>query len=154
MFLEAVLKAGLRVGLGEALAAHLARLGPGDYFSLNAYLDPNDEIEAHLDAIRLAVRDRHRVASCRGYGPRFLHSTGQLQKGGPDCGVFLQLTSDEPKPLAIPGQRYSFDVLADAQAQGDFDVLVERDRRALWLHLSDPASGLARLRELLSELRP
>jgi len=135
--------------LAEALSSHLARLGPGDYFSLNAYLDPSDEIEAHLDAIRLAVRDRHRVASSRGYGPRFLHSTGQLQKGGPNRGVFVQLTADEPQPLAIPGQRYSFDVLAGAQAQGDFDVLVERERRALWLHLSDPASGLARLREWL-----
>ena len=136
--------------LGEALAGHLGRLGPGDYFSINAYLDATRETEADLGAIRLAVRNAHRVATSRGYGPRFLHSTGQLHKGGPNSGVFLQLTCDDPDALPIPGEGYSFGVLADAQAQGDFDVLVERGRRALWLHLSDPRAGLSRLRELLA----
>jgi transaldolase/glucose-6-phosphate isomerase len=136
--------------LRDTLAGHLGRLQAGDYFSINAYLDATDENEADLNAIRLAVRNRHRVATSRGYGPRFLHSTGQLHKGGPNTGVFLQLTSDDPDALPIPGQRYSFGTLAGAQAQGDFDVLVERGRRALWLHLSDPRAGLARLRELLT----
>lgn len=136
--------------LRDALAAHLGRLGPGDYFAINAYLDSSDANEADLQAVRLGVREQHRVATTRGYGPRFLHSTGQLHKGGPNSGVFLQLTADDADPLPIPGERYSFGVLAHAQAQGDFQVLVERRRRALWLHLSDPRAGLARLREWLA----
>jgi len=137
-------------GLAGVLGAHLARLGPGDYLGINAYLERSDAVEADLAALRLAVRDRHRVATMRGYGPRFLHSTGQLHKGGPASGVFLQLTADDPDPLPIPEQRYSFGVLSGAQAQGDFEVLVERGRRALWARLSDPRAGLARLRELLT----
>jgi hypothetical protein len=136
--------------LPEALEAHLARLVPGDYFAINAYLDSSEENDHDLQAIRLAVRDRHRVASTLGYGPRFLHSTGQLHKGGPNTGVYLQITADDADPLDIPGQRYSFGVLASAQAQGDFEVLVERGRRAFWLHLSDPRAGLTRLREWLT----
>jgi transaldolase/glucose-6-phosphate isomerase len=143
--------------LRDALARHEARLAPGDYFAINAYLDglgpdpaATAPYEDALQAIRHAVRDRHRTASALGYGPRFLHSTGQLHKGGPNRGVFLQLTADDPAPLPIPGQRYSFDVLARAQAQGDFEVLVARGRRALWLHLSDPRAGLERLRDWLA----
>ena len=136
--------------LRETLAAHLERLGPGDYFALNAYLESSEENEDDLQAIRTAVRDRHRVATTLGYGPRFLHSTGQLHKGGPNTGVSLQLTAEDPDSLPIPGHDYSLGVLAHAQARGDFEVLVERGRRAFWLHLSDPRAGLARLREWLS----
>ncbi len=107
------------------------------------------ENHAELQALRHAVRDRRRVATSLGYGPRFLHSTGQLHKGGPNTGVFLQITARDPEDLPIPGQRYSFGVLAGAQAQGDFDVLVERGRRVLWVELADPDTGLPRLRELV-----
>ena len=131
----------------DALRAHLERLGPGDYFALNAYLDSDPATEDHCQAIRLAVRDRHRVASALGFGPRFLHSTGQLHKGGPNSGLFLQVTAEREEPLPIPGEAFSFGVLSMAQAQGDFEVLVERKRRALWVHLDDPETGLARLRE-------
>jgi transaldolase/glucose-6-phosphate isomerase len=135
--------------LRDALDAHLSRLRPGDYFSLNVYLDPSAHNEADCQAIRQGVRERYRVATTLGFGPRFLHSTGQLHKGGPNTGVYLQITSDAPQDLAVPGEPWSFDVLARAQAQGDFAVLVERGRRALWLHLSDPRAGLTRLREWL-----
>jgi transaldolase/glucose-6-phosphate isomerase len=136
--------------LREALAAHLARLEPGDYFALNAYLASSEENDEDLQAIRTGVRDRHHVATTLGYGPRFLHSTGQLHKGGPNTGVYLQLTAEDPDSLPIPGLSYSMGVLARAQAQGDFAVLVERGRRAFWLHLSDPRAGLARLRDWLT----
>jgi glucose-6-phosphate isomerase len=139
----------LRGSVKDALREHLGRLGPGDYFAINAYLDASEHNEADLQAIRLAVRDRHGVASTLGFGPRFLHSTGQLHKGGPNTGVYLQITADDPEDLDIPGQPFTFGVLAGAQAQGDFKVLVERGRRAFWIHLSDPRAGLTRLREWL-----
>jgi transaldolase/glucose-6-phosphate isomerase len=95
------------------------------------------------------VRDAKGVATTLGYGPRFLHSTGQLHKGGPNSGVFLQITGDS-EDLAIPGQPFSFGVLEAAQAQGDLEVLFERGRRALRVHLgSDVAGGLAKLRALV-----
>ena len=131
------------------LASHLERLTAGDYFAVNAYLANSRRNDAELQALRHAVRDRRRVATSLGYGPRFLHSTGQLHKGGPNSGVFLQITARDPEDLPIPGQRYSFGVLAGAQAQGDFDVLVERGRRVLWVELADPDTGLPRLRELV-----
>ncbi len=136
--------------LRDALLGHLGRLSPGDYFAINAYLDADPHTEADCQAIRLAVRDRHRVATALGFGPRFLHSTGQLHKGGPNTGVFLQITTDPAEDLPVPGQPWSFGVLAGAQAQGDFEVLAERGRRAFWVHLSDPRDGLARLRDWLA----
>jgi transaldolase / glucose-6-phosphate isomerase len=133
--------------LEQTLAKHLARLAAGDYFAINAYLEMNDANHRELQALRHAVRDAKRVATTLGYGPRFLHSTGQLHKGGPASGVFLQVTSDDAKDLAIPGQRFSFGVLKSAQAQGDFQVLAERGRRLLRVHLgADVAAGLAALR--------
>ena len=138
--------------LEQILAAHLARLGEGDYFALNAYVEMNDENQAELQALRHAVRDAKRVATTLGYGPRFLHSTGQLHKGGPNSGVFLQITADDREDLAIPGQRFSFGVLKNAQAQGDFEVLAERGRRLLRVHLGpDVHAGLVRLREAVSQ---
>jgi transaldolase/glucose-6-phosphate isomerase len=137
-------------GLEAQLAAHLNRIRPGDYFAVNAYLEMCDAHHAPLQAIRHAVRDAKGVATCLGYGPRFLHSTGQLHKGGPDSGVFLQLTCDDAEDLAIPGQRFSFGVLAAAQAQGDLEVLRQRGRRVLRLHLGTQVeAGLAALAEVV-----
>jgi transaldolase/glucose-6-phosphate isomerase len=122
-------------GLDAALAAHFARLSPGDYAAFLAYL-PRDAatIEA-LAAMRLLVRDARRVATCVGFGPRFLHSTGQAYKGGPDSGVFLQLTAERARELPVPGRRYGFAGVEAAQARGDFDVLAARGRRLLRVHL-------------------
>jgi transaldolase/glucose-6-phosphate isomerase len=138
--------------LAGALRAHLGRLRPGDYFGLLAYVEMNDEHERALQSIRVAVRDRLRIATCLGFGPRFLHSTGQAYKGGPNSGVFLQITCDDAADLAVPGQKYTFGVVKAAQARGDFEVLAERGRRALRVHLgSEVAAGLARLRAAVEE---
>ena len=128
------------------LKAHLDRLQPGDYFALLAYLEMNDANEAALQSARHAVRDRKRVATCLGFGPRFLHSTGQAYKGGPNTGVFLQITCDDAIDLPVPGQKYTFGIVKAAQARGDFEVLAERGRRALRVHLgADVDEGLQRL---------
>jgi transaldolase/glucose-6-phosphate isomerase len=122
-------------GLAGILKAHLDRSSVGDYFALLAYLPMTDATERRLQSIRHAVRDARRLATCLGFGPRFLHSTGQAYKGGPNEGVFIQITSDDPIDLPVPGQKYSFGVVKTAQARGDFRVLVERGRRALHVHL-------------------
>jgi transaldolase/glucose-6-phosphate isomerase len=125
------------------LRAHLERLGRGDYFALLAYVERNDAHDRQLQTIRRAVRDSHHVATCVGFGPRFLHSTGQAYKGGPNSGVFLQLTCDDPQDLPVPGHRFSFGVVKACQARGDFHVLAQRDRRALRVHLgADVRRGL------------
>jgi transaldolase/glucose-6-phosphate isomerase len=140
-------------GLRECLRAHLDRLGAGDYFAVNAYVEMNEETGKELGSLRQRVRDKKRVATTVGYGPRFLHSTGQLHKGGPNTGVFLQLTSEDAEDLAIPGQKFSFGVLKRFQAQGDFDVLVERGRRVLRVHLGpDVKAGLAHLHALVEDV--
>jgi transaldolase/glucose-6-phosphate isomerase len=132
--------------LTDLVAAHLRRLGPGDYFALLAYLDMNQANERALGAIRDDVLRAKHVATCLEFGPRFLHSTGQAYKGGPNTGVFLQLTCDDATDLPVPGQRYTFGVVKAAQARGDFEVLVQRGRRALRVHLgADVAAGLATL---------
>ncbi|HSG81582.1 MAG TPA: bifunctional transaldolase/phosoglucose isomerase [Gemmatimonadota bacterium] len=135
------------------LKAHLGRLEAGDYFAILAYLEMTDGHEARLQAIRHGVRDERRVATCLGFGPRFLHSTGQAYKGGPNSGVFLQVTCDDPVDLPVPGHAYSFGVVKAAQARGDFDVLADRGRRALRVHLgADVEAGLDTLRRLVSEV--
>jgi len=132
------------------LKAHLEAIKPGDYAAFLAYVPMNETHEAELSAIRLAVRDRFRVATCVGFGPRYLHSTGQLYKGGPNSGVFVQITCDDADDLPVPGRRYSFGVVKNAQALGDFQVLRERGRRALRVHLgTDVKNGLARLRQAI-----
>ena len=133
------------------LKTHLERIGPGDYFALLAYLNRLDpEIDPLLQRIREAVLDGYRVATCLGYGPRFLHSTGQAYKGGPNTGVFLQITAEPPEDLPVPGRRYSFGVVEKAQAFGDFNVLCQRGRRALGVHLTgDIQDGLARLAQMI-----
>ena len=143
---DALRKAGADGGVESWLKAHFARLGAGDYIAILAYLAHDGTNVARLQPWRLALRDRRHVATCLEFGPRFLHSTGQAYKGGPDSGVFLQITSDDAVDLAIPGHRASFGVVKAAQARGDFDVLIERGRRALRIHLNgDLASGLAAL---------
>jgi transaldolase/glucose-6-phosphate isomerase len=128
------------------LKAHLDRLQPGDYFALLAYLEMNDANEAALQSARHAVRDRICVATCLGFGPRFLHSTGQAYKGGPNTGVVLQITCEDAIDLPVPGQKYTFGIVKAAQARGDFAVLAERGRRALRVHLgADVSTGLAQL---------
>ena len=133
----------------DVIRTHLDLLEPGDYFAIHAYLEMSPQNHGLLQAIREQVRNRKRVATTLGYGPRFLHSTGQLHKGGPNRGVFLQLTADSACDLPIPGQRPSFGQLNRFQAGGDFEVLLERGRRVLRIHLGgDVTGGLERLRSL------
>ncbi len=128
------------------LRSHLNRIGKGDYFALLAYINMTKDHEETLSEMRLAVRDAKRAATCMGFGPRFLHSTGQAYKGGPNSGVFLQVTCDDANDLPIPGQRFTFGIVKAAQARGDFGVLADRGRRALRVHLpADVEAGLASL---------
>jgi hypothetical protein len=132
--------------LDAVVAAHLARLGAGDYCALLAYIQRTPGHIETLTALRAKIRDAKKVATCVGFGPRFLHSTGQAYKGGPNSGVFLQITCDDAKDLAVPGQTYTFGTVKAAQARGDFGVLAERKRRALRVHLgADVDAGLKRL---------
>jgi len=145
--------AGSDQTLAGYLRAHLNRIGAGDYFALLAYIEMNDAHEAVLQDMRHAVRDRKHVATCLGFGPRFLHSTGQAYKGGPNTGVVLQVTCDDAADLAIPGQKYTFGVVKAAQARGDFQVLAERGRRALRVHLGrDLKAALPRLQKTLRQV--
>ena len=132
------------------LKAHLDRLHAGDYFGLLAYIEMTAEHDEILQKIRMAIRDKKKVATCLGFGPRFLHSTGQAYKGGPNSGVFLQLTCDDAADLAVPGQKFTFGIVKAAQARGDFEVLAERHRRALRVHLpADLKAGLKLLSDAL-----
>jgi transaldolase/glucose-6-phosphate isomerase len=132
------------------LRAHLNRVRPGDYFAILAYVEMSEVHEMELQEIRRAVRDSKRVATCLGFGPRFLHSTGQAYKGGPNTGVFLQITCDDARDLPVPGQKYTFGIVKAAQARGDFQVLAERNRRALRVHLgADVPAGLTRLKQVI-----
>jgi transaldolase/glucose-6-phosphate isomerase len=143
---KALRAAGAGSTLDSWLKAHLGRIGAGDYFAVLAYVARDDANAAPLQKARLALRDRRHVATCLEFGPRFLHSTGQAYKGGPDSGVFLQITADDAEDLPIPAHRASFGVVKAAQARGDFDVLLERGRRALRVHIkSDLSAGLAEL---------
>jgi transaldolase / glucose-6-phosphate isomerase len=150
MLTETVGKSPSLVGY---LRAHLNRVQAGDYIALLAYIDRNDEHQAQLQAIREQIRDTKQVATCLGFGPRFLHSTGQAYKGGPNSGVFLQITCDDATDILVPYQKYSFSVVKAAQARGDFQVLAERDRRALRIHLGkDVRAGLATLKTAIEKI--
>jgi transaldolase / glucose-6-phosphate isomerase len=151
---EALAKAaGNDQSLVGFLRAHLNRVQTGDYFALLAYLQMNGANEDKLQAIRHMLRDSKRVATCLGFGPRFLHSTGQAYKGGPDSGVFLQITCDDAVDLPIPGQRYTFGIVKAAQARGDFQVLAERNRRALRVHLGENVQkGLVTLQSAIKQV--
>jgi glucose-6-phosphate isomerase len=136
--------------LKKYLESHLAHLQENDYFALLAYVEMNAENEELLTKIRQNVLRKKLTATCLGFGPRFLHSTGQAYKGGANSGVFLQITSDDAEDFAVPGQKYTFGVVKSAQARGDFQVLIDRDRRALRVHLgADVSKGIALLEELI-----
>jgi hypothetical protein len=144
--------AGTNKSLAGYLKAHLNRIAAGDYFALLGYIPMSAANEEKLQAPRHAVRDAKHVATSLGFGPRFLHSTGQAYKGGPDSGVFLQITCDDAVDLPVPGQKYTFGVVKAAQARGDFQVLAERNRRALRVHLGeDLEKGLAALTAAIKE---
>lgn len=145
-------KLGLAVAEGSLAAmlkAHLEQIKPNDYFALLAYVEMSEENERLLRAIRTKVLEKYKVATCLGFGPRFLHSTGQAYKGGGNNGVFLQITSTDEFDIQVPDQKYTFGVVKAAQARGDFQVLLDRDRRALRVHLpADVKSGLERILSL------
>jgi hypothetical protein len=144
---------GLEKGsLVTYLAAHLSWLGPGDYLALMAYLPYADVMEQSLQAIRTGARDALHVATTLGYGPRFLHSTGQLHKGGPNKGLFVQVTADQVNDMPIPGDPYGFGVLITAQAIGDIISLQAKGLRVIRMHLAgDPAQGLQQLEAVFKE---
>jgi transaldolase / glucose-6-phosphate isomerase len=138
--------------LAAYLRAHLNRLHAGDYFALLGYIEMNQANEQQMQGIRKAVGEKKRVATCSEFGPRFLHSTGQAYKGGPNSGVFLQLTCDDAHDLPVPGQKYTFGIVKAAQARGDFQVLGERGRRALRVHMgADLSSGFATLQSAIKQ---
>jgi transaldolase/glucose-6-phosphate isomerase len=138
--------------LAEVLKAQFARAGAGDYVGILAYVERNPEHIAQLQKLRLLIRDKTKLATAAEFGPRFLHSTGQAYKGGPNSGVFLQITADDAADLDVPGEHYSFSVVKAAQARGDFGVLAERGRRALRVHLgADVTAGLAALTDAVAQ---
>ena len=134
---DAVLDAGLPDVREGRLAAALAQLGAGDYLAIQAYVDPGADVVEGLQAARVVLRDRHRVATTLGIGPRFLHSTGQLHKGGPPSGVFVQVVGEDPGDVPIPGKPYGFSTLKRAQAAGDLRSLRDRRRRATRVALDE-----------------
>jgi transaldolase / glucose-6-phosphate isomerase len=139
--------------LEDCLQAFLATVKPGDYVALTAFIERNAANAKALDSMRAIIRDATGVAACQGFGPRFLHSTGQAYKGGPATGVFLQITAKHGADVALPGRSYSFGAVTDAQAAGDLAVLTERKRRVLRIHLDHAAEGLASLCRALEAAR-
>lgn len=138
------------VSLSLLVKTFLQQIKDGDYVALLAYIQETDEHDELLREIRLKLREKFKVATTTGYGPRFLHSTGQLHKGGADNGVFIQLTDDDAKDLPIPNEPYTFSVLKQAQALGDFGSLEKRDRRAIRFHLGkDTSEGLKKLLSMI-----
>jgi hypothetical protein len=139
--------------LAEYLSNFLRQVKPGvDYVALMAYIEPSAGHDSALQAIRQQVRDSLKVATTVGYGPRFLHSTGQLHKGGANNGVFVQITVADTQDASVPGEPYSFSILKQAQALGDFQALQTHGRRAISIHLHDLESGLAALKQIFSEV--
>ena len=133
-----------------SISALLEQANPGDYLAIMSYFPPDPAADALLDELRSRIMERRRIATTVGYGPRYLHSTGQLHKGGPGSGLYLQLTMDRYEKLPIPGQQYGFDVLAAAQAIGDYQALTNLGRRLVSINLGDDA--ISGLRRLLDEL--
>src|SRR5271165_1282626 len=153
VFGDAETRDALRRGgssLQDIITAHVARINPGDYLAITQFIEELNNYDALLQEIRVAIRDEKKVATTTGYGPRFLHSTGQLHKGGPDCGVFIQITSSDINDMDIPGEKFTFGVLKQAQALGDFEALAARHRRAIRVDLGgDVEKGLRRLLTLI-----
>jgi transaldolase/glucose-6-phosphate isomerase len=151
---EAVLASMVGAGadLATYLRAHVARAGVGDYFALLAYVEMKGEHQVVLTQIRKLIRDTQKVATCVGFGPRFQHSTGQAYKGGPNTGVFLQITADDSVELPVPNHRYSFGTAKEIEARSDFQVLAGRGRRVLRIHLgTDVLSGLKQILAALED---
>jgi transaldolase / glucose-6-phosphate isomerase len=141
------------VSVCEALRAHCAAIKPSDYVALLAYIEETPATEAALEAIRTHLREATGCATTVGYGPRFLHSTGQLHKGGSDSGVFIQITAPDKVDFKVPGEQYTFSVLKDAQALGDFQSLQSHGRRAIRVDLgADVLTGLTKLTEIMKEV--
>jgi hypothetical protein len=135
----------------EALAEHLDTANPGDYVALMAYVTPDDANQAALQHLRVAIRDSRKLATTLGFGPRFLHSTGQLHKGGPNTGVYIQITADDGTDVTIPGAPYTFSVLKRAQAAGDLQSLRNHGRRVVRVHIAGNLdAGLASLTDAVS----
>ena len=142
---------GQQTTLRDYLARHFGRMGRGDYAAILAYINRTPEATAQLTTLRAQIRDRTKAATCVGFGPRFLHSTGQAYKGGPNTGVFLQITCDDAHDISIPGHRYGFGAVKAAQASGDLAVLLERGRRVIRIHLHDAAQGLPYLARAIED---
>jgi hypothetical protein len=142
-------------GVPGLFKAHLGRVKPGDYIALLDYFEESEDTEGLVQQIRTHLRDATRCATTTGYGPRFLHSTGQLHKGGPDSGVFIQITAADARDVEIPGEPFTFSTLKQAQALGDFNSLSKRGRRAVRVEIgSDVTAGLRRLFEIIREAVP
>jgi hypothetical protein len=148
---RALLEGGAAATPDEVLARYFARIDPPEYAAIMAYIAPTPESDRVLNALRVAIRDSRKVAVTLGYGPRFLHSTGQLHKGGPPEGIFLQITAGPGREVSIPGAPYSFGTLIQAQALGDFESLQQHGRPALSVHLAD--ESVASLRGLVDLAR-
>ena len=134
------------------LAELLDSAGPGDYLAIMAYIPQSDEVDQALDELRIRVMEKYNIATTMGYGPRFLHSTGQLHKGGPGSGLFLQITGEHAQDLTIPGVPFTFGVLADAQALGDLQALRSSGRRAVRVDVgNDPVRGIRKMAEGLQD---
>ncbi len=144
--------AGSEHSLAGYLKTFVNQIGAGDYVAVLGYIEMNEAHEAALQSLRHTIRDDKKVATCLGFGPRFLHSTGQAYKGGPNTGVVLQITCDDANDLQVPGQKFTFGVVKAAQARGDFQVLSDRGRRALRVHLgADVAAGLQTLQAAMTD---
>jgi glucose-6-phosphate isomerase len=140
------------VSVADAIREQLEKIKPRDYIALLAYVEETPEVETAIQSIRKHLRDETHCATTTGYGPRFLHSTGQLHKGGPDSGVFFQLTAPDKVDLPVPASPYTFSILKQAQAQGDFQSLLSHGRRAIRIDLGDDVlSGLRRLQDLVQQ---
>jgi hypothetical protein len=138
--------------LSKALSRLLGSVRPGDYLAIQAYLAPALEISARIEAIRNHLRGRLHVATTTGFGPRFLHSTGQLHKGGPNNGVFIQLTDEITEDVSVPEKTYTFGTLIRAQAEGDYEALKSRGRRIARINLGgNAAAGLEQLELFLHD---
>lgn len=145
--------AGNHATLEGYIKAHLSRIQPNDYVDLAAFIEMNTAHLNKLQQSRTIIRDHKHCATCLGFGPRFLHSTGQAYKGGPNTGVFFQFTADHPHDLAVPDRKYTFGLVINAQAQGDFEVLSQRSRRALRIHLGDDIlGGLEKVHKIIASV--
>src|SRR6185369_3476110 len=137
--------------IAEAIRRQLATIKPGDYIALLNFVEDTPEIDRQFQEIRDRLREATHCAVTIGYGPRFLHSTGQLHKGGPDTGVFLQIIADDQTDFAVPGEPYTFSILKQAQALGDFRALLKRGRRVIGVELSkDLRAGIEQLNTVVS----